>query len=388
MESVGPDRIGVCLVCWGRLGAGPALMAEIARAMSADPRFELFASVSRQSEAPNPLAAGRLFPIDTFAGPASLLLRTVILPAIADRLVRRLVAAHITAIVTIMPHVWGVALQRSARRAGIRTLLMVHDADPHPGERRPIFDRLVRREIAGADRVVTLSDHVANRLLALGDIAPGRVSRLFHPVFRFAQPRPAEAHAPAPFRLLFLGRILPYKGVPELLAAFALLRARGVSVTLRIAGRGPIAAAPGLLRQPGLSIEQGWIRPDAIGAILADADAVALPYLEASQSGVAAAAHGAGLPVVATPVGGLTEQVIDGVSGVLATGIGAGDIADAIVRLIETPGLYAACRAGAARLGETQSPGQFARALGDAVVATVSQPRGRTNLPENKLLIE
>ena len=37
---------------------------------------------------------------------------------------------------------------------------MVHDAEPHPGERRPVFDRLVLEEVRGSDRIVTLSDHV------------------------------------------------------------------------------------------------------------------------------------------------------------------------------------------------------------------------------------
>jgi glycosyltransferase involved in cell wall biosynthesis len=92
-----------------------------------------------------------------------------------------------------------------------------------------------------------------------------------------------------------------------------------------------------------------------------------LPYLEASQSGVIAAAYGAHLPVVATPVGGLTEQVADGRTGLLAKGATAKDIADAIRKLIETPGLYAACRNGVADYAATRMPGDFVRLLGDRI---------------------
>lgn len=46
-----------------------------------------------------------------------------------------------------------------------------------------------------------------------------------------------------------------------------------------------------------------------IGGLLAWSDAVILPYREASQSGVAAAAMAAGRPVIATRVGGLREQL-------------------------------------------------------------------------------
>jgi hypothetical protein len=154
MTSSQPRKTGVAIVYWGRLGAGAQLMQEIAGAMMADDRFDVFASPSRQSELPNPLPPGRLLPVDTFSGSASLLVRTGLLPWIARRLVDRLAERNVQAIVTIMPHIWGLALQLAARRAGIRTILMVHDADSHPGERRPVFDRLVRREIRRSDHLV------------------------------------------------------------------------------------------------------------------------------------------------------------------------------------------------------------------------------------------
>ena len=81
-----------------------------------------------------------------------------------------------------------------------------------------------------------------------------------------------------------------------------------------------------------------------------------------------AAAYGVPLPVVATPVGGLVEQMIDGETGVLARSVSAEDFAAALRRLIETPGLYEHCRLGAARYAETHSLECFARALGDVIL--------------------
>jgi glycosyltransferase involved in cell wall biosynthesis len=364
------SRLPIALVYWGRLGAGAALMSQIGEAMRHDERFELFLSPSLQSELPPQFPADRLLPVRTFSSPLSLLARSIVLPMVVNRLVHDLSARNVRAIVTIMPHVWGLALQRAAHCAGIRTLLIVHDADPHPGERRPLFDWLVRREIRAADRIVTFSGHVADRLIARGDAPESRIARLFHPIFRFGA-KPTERTAP--FRLLFFGRILPYKGVAMLLDAFARLRTAGAAVSLSVVGRGEIDAAPALTTQPGLTIRNGWVAPNAIGGILAGADAIALPYLEASQSGVVAAAYGAGLPVVATPVGGLAEQVVDGTTGVLARSTSAADFADAIRRLIETPGLYENCRSGVAAHAEKQSPERFAMALGDAVLATVAE---------------
>jgi glycosyltransferase involved in cell wall biosynthesis len=372
MTSANPAKTPIALVYWGRLGAGAALMQQISAAFAADERFETWASPSLQSEVPVDAPGVRLISIQTFTGPLSLAIRTLLLPFTIRRLVRRLSSGGVRAIVTIMPHVWGWALQRAAARASIKTLMMVHDAEPHPGETRPIFDWLVCREIRSSTRIVTLSGHVADRLLERGDVTEEKLARLYHPIFKFAHALAKSSHPAKPFRLLFFGRILPYKGVPMLLEAFTKLRASGVDCTLRIVGRGEIAAPPNLLNQPGLSIETGWVAPDAIGGILAEADSVALPYLEASQSGVIAAAYGVGLPVVATPVGGLREQIVDGETGTLATDTTADAMAEAVRRLIETPDLYDACRHGVAVYADAHSQQSFARELGDIILEAMA----------------
>jgi glycosyltransferase involved in cell wall biosynthesis len=376
MADTPPDcsKTPIALVYWGRLGAGAALMSQIAEAMARDARFDLYLSPSLNSELPLDFPAARLMPIRTFGGVPGFLARTLVLPRTIRRLVHDLKARHIRAVITIMPHVWGLAFQRAAKQADIRTVLIVHDADPHPGERRPMLDRLVRREMQGSDRIVTFSNHVADRLVLRGDVPENRIARLYHPIFRFGAQPAAEPHKP--FRLLFFGRILPYKGVGMLLEAFARLKAEEMDISLTVVGRGAIDAPAKLMTQPGLTIRTGWVAPDAIGGILAGADAIALPYLEASQSGVVAAAFGAGLPVVATPVGGLKEQVEDGATGVLARGTAPGDFAQAIRRLVETSGLYETCKAGAGAQAGKHSPEHFAEALGDAILETIeTQPR-------------
>jgi glycosyltransferase involved in cell wall biosynthesis len=361
------QKTPVALVYWGRLGAGAALMREMAEAFAQDKRFELYASASLQSELPPRIAADRNLSIETFTGPVSLAMRTLLLPLTLYRLMARMKAADIRAIVTVMPHIWGLALQYAARRAGIRTILILHDAEPHPGERRPLFDWLVRREVRRADRLVTFSNFVADRAIGLNDMTEARAIRLYHPIFAFACEGKGRKAPASPFRLLFFGRILPYKGVPMLLEAFAILRAAGADCELRVVGRGEIDAPEDAMTQHGLTIERGWVDPAAIADILNWADAMVLPYLEASQSGVIAAAYGANLPVIATPVGGLAEQINDGNTGLLAKGATAQYIADAIRKLIETPGLYATCRVGVADYAATHMPNDFARVLGDRI---------------------
>ncbi len=60
---------------------------------------------------------------------------------------------------------------------------------------------------------------------------------------------------------------------------------------------------------PWVTVENRWVPETEIPGLLGWADAVVLPYVEASQSGVAAAALAAGRAVLATAVGGLPEQL-------------------------------------------------------------------------------
>jgi glycosyltransferase involved in cell wall biosynthesis len=365
------QKPAIAIVYWGRLGAGAALMNQLCEAMIRDGRFEVYASPSLRSELAPPLPRERLIAVSTFSNLATFAIRTLFLRSIVAGVVARMVAADVKAMVTIMPHVWGEALTRAAKRAGIRTILTIHDADPHPGEARPIFDRLVRAEARASDRLLTLSNYVADRLVARGDVAPGMVIRLFHPIFRFGAAATRDPMPASPVRMLFFGRVLPYKGVPILLAAFARLREAGGGYVLRVVGRGDDEAPPELTRQEGLTLEEGWVAPDAIARVLETADILVLPYREASQSGVVAAAYGAGLPVVVTPVGGLTEQVIDGETGVIAAATTPEAVADAVRRLIETPGLYSACRRGVLKFADEHSFDRFAGSLGDAVLELI-----------------
>jgi glycosyltransferase involved in cell wall biosynthesis len=71
---------------------------------------------------------------------------------------------------------------------------------------------------------------------------------------------------------------------------------------------------------------------------------------------------------VVTPVGGLTEQVIDRETGVIARAATPEAVADAVRSLAETPGLYTACRLGVLEFARKHAFDRFARTLGDAAL--------------------
>jgi glycosyltransferase involved in cell wall biosynthesis len=367
MGGAGP--IGVMLAYWGRRGALSRFTLDLCEPMRRIPSLSLHLSLSRQGEMFDAFRALGLpaFHVDTFGGALGAVSGMARLPAVGRSLHQYVERHRISVFLALMPHVWMPFLGPAIRRAGARNVVVVHDATPHPGESHAVIDRLLRRQARRADRVVTLSRHVAGELVAEGVCSPERVTALFHPAL-YARPPTGRVRAPrTPFRLLFLGRILPYKGLDRLLEAFWQLRGRGLSLRLSIVGDGDLRHARGALDDPSIGITNRWVADDEIPAILEHHDALVLPYLEASQSGVIAAALGARLPVIATPVGGLIEQIIPGESGLFAKDTSAEAIADAIEQLVQSRELYQRCVRGATALLQTTAPAVFARALAGVV---------------------
>ena len=139
--------------------------------------------------------------------------------------------------------------------------------------------------------------------------------------------------------------------MPLLLEAFFRIAER-YDLYLRVAGRGKLDARTARLAEhPRVRVDNRWIPESELALIFASCDLVVAPYVEASQSGVVAAAYGMGLPVVVTPVGGLREQVISGETGVIADETTPQALADAIERLTTDRALFRKCCEGARLAG-------------------------------------
>jgi glycosyltransferase involved in cell wall biosynthesis len=266
-----------------------------------------------------------------------------------------------------MPHVWTPLIAPLISRHGFRYLTVIHDARPHPGDPTSLLNGWSMRDASSADAVVTLSRAVADALAEARTVPRERLVPLFHPDLQFAT-QPASAgqstvEVGGPFRVLFFGRILAYKGLPALVEAIELLRAEGLPVELGVFGDGHLGPLRTRLAAIGAEVENRWIADGEVAGILARHHAVALAHYECSQSGVAAAALGAGLPLVAPRVGGLTEQVKDGDTGVLAAGCDGPSLAAAIRRLVTDRGLYGAIRAHITRTARERSMRRFAERL-------------------------
>lgn len=337
--------MSILLWYWGRRGGGAQFALSLAHALA--PRGAAL-SLSRQNEL---LDAFRAIPaprqeVTTFNGLPGFALGLARLPLLA-RALQRFAASQATPVVlSAMSHPWTPLVAPSLRRAGLAFVPVVHDAAPHPGDPDALFGWRLRRELGAARAAVVLSDAVAQQV---EEMAPAL------PLVRL----PLGVHLPpgrtAPERthdFLFFGRIRRYKGLDLLRDAWLQLRAAHPGVTLRVVGEGDVAAAaPGLAELPGVTVEPRWVPDAEIATLVTSAHAIVLPYWEASQSGIVPHALALGVPVVATAVGGLAQQLEHEVTGLLVPPEPAA-LATAMAALLD-PSRRARLSAGARARGAT-----------------------------------
>jgi len=379
-----PTHAHVLFLYLGRRGLSRFTL-ELARSVAELSHVRATFCVSRQNEMFEAFAGlgCRVLPVDTFAGPGGALVRGYRVGTLYRTVLGELRRQRSASMVSLMPHIWTPFITPLIRGHGFRYLTVIHDAHPHPGDPTSLLNGWTMRDVRNADAVVTLSRAVADALDAARAVPPERLVPLFHPDLQFgtgAIPQPAlvghvRAGAAQPFRVLFFGRILAYKGLPALVEAVERLRAEGLAVELGVFGDGMLGPLGARLAALGAEVENRWIADSEVAGILARYHAVALGHSECSQSGVAAMALGAGLPVIAPRVGGLIEQVKDGATGVLARACDGPSLAAAIRRLATDTGLYAAIRAHIARSAWQRCMRRFAEHLVAHATDAVALPR-------------
>ncbi|HLI61614.1 MAG TPA: glycosyltransferase family 4 protein [Solirubrobacteraceae bacterium] len=199
---------------------------------------------------------------------------------------------------------WFGVVLAVARALGMRVVWTAHNVLPHD----PVFDDDLaarRMLVAACDLVIA---HSERTLAALADLGarPRRAA-----VIGVGPTAPAGTEAIGPPRphdprtVVFVGRVAAYKGVEDLLEALATLE---VPLRCRIAGACADDALSGRLRAAAaalegtVSLELGFVPDEALVAMLADADAVVLPFRRITTSSSVTLAFAAGRPAIVPDV--------------------------------------------------------------------------------------
>jgi len=133
-----------------------------------------------------------------------------------------------------------IAYVAAARLCGARVLYQVHGGLWEEFEQKGgIFAALMRRMLRWPDVVVVLS---REQLGAFRAAAPAQAVELVPngidcgPYLRYNRAAPEPG---APLRLIYVGRLVPGKGLLETVEGLRLARSRGIAARLVIAGNGP-----------------------------------------------------------------------------------------------------------------------------------------------------
>lgn len=288
------------------------------------------------------------------------------LPAVIDQFTEG-VARHLDRrpVDAIHAHYWlsGVAGHELKHRLDIPLAVTFHTlgrVKAEQGDPEPAARVLAEEQVIGcADAVFASGEVEAGQLMSHYGVAPERIEMLtpgvdlafFSPGQRWAA-RQAIGLGERPV-LLFVGRIQPLKGVD--LAVEALARLRNESAVLVIVG-GPSGLEGELTMQDlhrriahhGLEDRVRFVDPQPhhlLSTYYRAADACLVPSRSESFGLVALEAAACGTPVVATDVGGLRNNVLDGVTGFLVPGRDPADFAARLDDVLADPLL-------ALRLGE------------------------------------
>lgn len=115
--------------------------------------------------------------------------------------------------------------------------------------------------------------------------------------------------------LLFLGNMLPYKGLDILIESYYFLKQQNRTVKIVIAGNGHSTVLDLIKHNKDFCIINRWITNEELVTLINKCVAVVCPYLSASQSGLPVTAYVFNKPVIVTNVGAMAEYVQENMSG-------------------------------------------------------------------------
>ncbi|MCB1076185.1 MAG: glycosyltransferase family 4 protein [Verrucomicrobiae bacterium] len=195
-----------------------------------------------------------------------------------------------------------VARKESARFNALRLL----------GRLLPGYVETYRR----ADKIIAGSEHTRDWIREAMGIPPGRLELLAENGVskRFFERNIPAPDASGPLRLIFAGRLVPYKGCDMVIDALATAQRRvGRRLELKVVGDG--SERPALerrCRDRGVSDRVtfiGQVPPESMAAQFAGADVFAFPSIREFGGAVALEAMASGLPSLVVDHGGLGEYV-------------------------------------------------------------------------------
>jgi sugar transferase (PEP-CTERM/EpsH1 system associated) len=322
------SRIRVIHVSVGlNVGGMEKLLVEFARHADRN-RFDLkFVSLTTRGQAAEQ--------IEQLGWPVTTLdISPGIKPAVYVRLVRlfRQIGAGIVHTHNTKPLLYAVP---AALLAGVQTIIHTRHGQHYSATRRQNY--LFNLMAGWTDRIVSVSNDSTTLCLRQG-LSEKKLVTIHNGIdpLLFTATVPQQAGP-----IVFVGRLSPEKDIPTLLHAVAIAVKQEPSFRLHLVGAGPsLSELQNLTEQLGLTQHVAFLgQTNDVAEILAGASLFVLPSVTEGISLALLEAMARGLPVVATAVGGNTEVVVDGETGLLVPPQSPAELAAAMLKLYRRPEL-------------------------------------------------
>ncbi|MGQ0535424.1 MAG: glycosyltransferase family 4 protein [Methanobacteriota archaeon] len=288
--------------------------------------------------------------------------------------VRRLLRRERTQILHVHSTEAGVVGRLAARGTGIPVVYTLHGMPFGAGRAWPLRAMVLgleRRLASATTRFVANATAIRDAYLAAGIGRPEQYAIVPSGIdlesVRAAAPAALPGKRP---RVVYAGRLVEGKGILELVESVRRLRSDGIAAELLVAGEGPLASA--IDERAGPWLHRLGYRDD-LPAVIKACDLLALPSeLEGTPRSITAA-MAAGVPVVATRVGGIPDQIGDDEAGLL---VPAGDgraLAEALRRALSDADLRRELGAAGAKRAELFSREAMIEATDDVYRAILQK---------------
>jgi glycosyltransferase involved in cell wall biosynthesis len=287
------------------------------------------------------------------------------------RALRRLIQDRCPAVVHAHLYASAAAAVLATRGLSVPVVLTEHTEAPWRGRAARTVSRLVYRRV---EHVVAVSSAIRNTLVDAYGVPAGRVDMLLPATATPAAAARRATWTPAGV-VGVVGRLVPEKGIDVFLRAASLVTSVIPSARFVVIGDGPLRAAledsADSLGLAGAVTFTGF-RPDA-PQLIAGLDVLVVPSRSDGSPLVVCEAMAAGIPVVASRVGGLPDLVAHGDSGLLVRPEDPEDLARTLVSLLMDPAAALALGLRARRLAEGRSHARLVDRMTE-VYSAVAQP--------------
>jgi glycosyltransferase involved in cell wall biosynthesis len=239
-------------------------------------------------------------------------------------------------------HVYSSAAASALATVGTGTPLVVteHTEALWQGTNGRLFSFWMYRRAA---RVIAVSDAIRWRLIERDNVPPAKITLVPNSVppvrgsYGDTLPLPAEL-GEGPL-VGVVARLQPEKGVTNFVTAAARVAKEFPAARFVVVGDGPLREELFALAE-GLGVRERFLflgfRPNA-QALIKLMDVVAVPSVSEGTPLVVLEAMGAGVPVVASKVGGIPDQISHGREGILVPPADSRALGDALLDLLRDP---------------------------------------------------